>query len=181
MNKPAHPVDRKNRIPTATERLVAIQLATIGLVLAVGGVISLKWMGVTSLFPVMAIFAIAIFMFIQAARVLQVDPNITLALIALALACVSSAYQPLGPEIGLYGTECVPIEDCSRALRGGGLPLQYAIDIPGITTQGRLGIEDEFRALPFALDILFYFVLVQIVHRLKRVRTAYVLSNRHEQ
>src|SRR5688572_16412083 len=166
MNKPAHPVDRKNHIPTATERLVAIQLVTIGLVLAVGGVISLKWMGFTSLFPVMVIFVIAIFMLIQAARVLQVDPNITLALIAPALACVSSAYQPLGPEIGQYGTECVPIEDCFRPLRGGGLPLQYAIDIPGITTQGRLGIEDEFRVLPFALDVIFYFVLVQIAHRL---------------
>ena len=145
---------------------MANQILTVGLVLAVGGVLSLKWMGFTSLFPVMAIFASALFMFIQAARVLRADPNIILALTALALACVSFAYQPLGPEIGQYGTECVPIEDCYRPLRGGGLPLQYAIDIPGITIQGRLGIEDEFRVLPFALDVIFYFVLAQIAHRL---------------
>ncbi len=172
-----HPVNGQNHIPSATERLVANQLLTVGLTLAVVGVLSLKWMGFTSLFPVMVIFVIAIFMFIRAARVLSINPNITLALTALGLACVSFAYQPLGPELGQYGTECVPIEDCHRALRGGGLPMQYVIDIPGITVQGRLGIEDEFRVLSFTLDAIFYFILAQIAHRLnlyysvKRART----------
>ena len=166
MNKSADPIRRKHHQPSATERLVAIQLAATGLTLAVAGVMALKWTGVTSLFPIMVIFVIAIFMFIQAARVLRINPNITLALIALGLACASFSYQPLGPEIGQYGTECVPIEDCSRALRGGGLPIQYVIDIPGITVQGALGIEDEFRILSFALDAIFYFVLAQITQRL---------------
>src|SRR5687768_8435812 len=104
MNKSSYPVKTKDHQPSATERLVANQLLMVGLTLAVVGVISLKWMGFTSLFPVMMIFVIAIVMFIRAARVLNVDPNITAALIALGLACASFAYQPLGPEIGQYGT-----------------------------------------------------------------------------
>src|SRR5688572_17259458 len=105
---------------------------------------------------------------------LKINPVITVAFIAVCLACASFFYQQPGPEVGKFGTECVPIKDCYRAVLGGGFPMQYVIDIPGITYQDRLYIEDEFRVWPFILDVIFYFALGQIASRLvlNRSRTA---------
>src|SRR3990170_3242550 len=62
------------------------------------------------------------------------------------------------------GTECIPLEDCYRPVRGGGFPIQYVIDFPGITFPDVLGSEYDFRFWAFVLDFVFYMGLVQLVY-----------------
>jgi len=88
--------------------------------------------------------------------------------VGLGLTFASFFYQQMGPQIGQYGTECVPIEDCFQPLLGAGYPLQYMLDIPGITSQGSLGFEDKFRLVAFALDALFYIAMTYLGYTLSR-------------
>jgi hypothetical protein len=118
------------------------------------------------LFLVLALFLGSMIAFIRAALLLKINPNLTVALIGLGLTCLSFFYQPHRPEIKKFGTECVPIEDCYLAVRGAGFPAQYLIDKPGITQMDWLGFEDEFRLWAFALDVIFYVALGQILYRL---------------
>jgi hypothetical protein len=95
-------------------------------------------------------------------------PAFIIATAAVSLAFASFFYQQLGPEIGQYGTECVPLENCFRPLLGAGYPLQYMVNVPGITDPTSLGAEDEFRLVPFALDTLFYFTVAYLGYGLIR-------------
>ena len=166
MHKSPHSNTTRNHIPSRAELLVAGQLSIVGLILTLIGTVSLTWL--VPLFPVMMIFGVAIVIFIQAARVRRVNSHVIIVSIALGLTCVSFASQPAGPEIGGYGTECVPIEDCFRPLRGAGFPLQYMTDIPGITAQDRLGVEDEFRPWAFFVDVMFYLAIGEAIHQVYR-------------
>jgi hypothetical protein len=76
-----------------------------------------------------------------------------------ALTLATFLYQRMGPDVGKYGTECIPIEDCFGPLLGAGFPLQYLVNVPGITDPTSLGGEDELRLLPFAIDTLAFSVI----------------------
>jgi hypothetical protein len=74
----------------------------------------------------------------------------------LGLAFASFFCQRMGPGIGQYGTECVPMSDCYGPLLAGGFPLQYYVDQPGHTFEYTLDQWDEFRLAPFILDTCFF-------------------------
>jgi len=93
------------------------------------------------------------------AAYLRAKPALIITAVSLALTSASYFYQQMGPEIGKYGTECVPIEDCSGPLLGAGYPLQYVVNTPGITDPTSLGAEDKLRLVPFALDTLLYIAI----------------------
>jgi hypothetical protein len=92
------------------------------------------------------------------AILLKSRPAFTSLIIGLGLTCASFFYQRMGPEIGQYGTECVPIENCFGPLLGGGFPLQFVVNQPGHTSQTALDLWDELRFAPFALDFLLFAV-----------------------
>jgi len=169
MNEPTHPPLEISHGAAAKVRSVAGRLLLIGFMLSVLGVwILVGFTYEAPLFLVIAFFVASMSFFIKAAHLLKSDPNITVALIGLGLACLSFVYQPLGPEIRKFGTECVPIEDCYIPVRGAGLPVQYMIDQPGITHMDWLGFEDEFRLWAFVQDVIFYIALGQFAYRLIR-------------
>jgi len=154
----------KNSDSASTKaKLAAIILIAIGLLLAMAG----AWLVYnTSLFLVITVFIAAIILLIMATFLLKANPNIMIALVGLCITCLSFACQPLGPEIRQYGTECIPIEECFLPVRGGGFPIQYVIDSPGISIPDSLGIEDEFRFWAFVLDIIFYVVSSWLFYKL---------------
>src|SRR5690242_1861962 len=104
MNEPLQAIPEKNRDLSARIRLFAIGLIMLGFAIIMTGVWLISFLA--PLFLVMTLFVISIIMLVTATSLLQISPNITFALIGLGLACVSFAYQPSGPEIGQYGTEC---------------------------------------------------------------------------
>jgi hypothetical protein len=120
----------------------------------------------------MGVFVISISMCLIAAVLLKASSILTIFLAGLGLAILSFAYQPLGPENKTVGTECQPIEDCYRPVRGGGFPAQYVIDNPGITYWGRLGFEDEFRMWALIVDVCAYICGIQLVRWILQFRMA---------
>ena len=102
------------------------------------------------------------------AAYLKAKPVLIITAIALALTFASSFYHQMGPEIGQYGTECLPIENCFGPLLAAGYPLQYMVNTPGITDPTSLGAEDKFRLVTFALDTLFYIVIIYSAYTLIR-------------
>ena len=155
----------KNNAVLIKSRSIAIGLIVIGLFLALAG----AWFMYAyeeSLFPATAIFVSSIILFIMATLVLKINPNIWIVLIGLCMTVLSFAYQPLGPEIRQHGTECIPLEDCFAPVRGGGFPLQFIVDNPGVSIPDNLGIEDEFRLWAFASDIIFYYILGRLLYKL---------------
>ena len=153
-----------------TTKLVATSLLVIGTLLAIMGLVALILLRDYSFqfLLLLLVFLFSLVMFICTALLLKINPNFTITLIGLALAMLSFAYQPSGPTIRKVGTECIPLEDCYRPVRGGGFPIQYVIDFPGITFPDVLGSEDDFRFWAFVLDFVFYMGLVQLVYRLTR-------------
>jgi len=73
----------------------------------------------------------------------------------------------MGPARASYGNagcETQP-ETCTNGqmlgdLLGAGFPLQYVVDNVSTSVWYSLGIEDDFKFLPFLLDLLFYTLLV---------------------
>jgi hypothetical protein len=154
-------------------RRAAVSYFLIGLFLAITGLLILVFLNYFAPFIIlMVIFVISIGMFLITAILLKTNPIIMVVLIASGLAILSFAYQPLGPEYRIVGTECRPILDCYRPVRGGGFPAQYVIDNPGITFWGELGFEDEFRVWPIVLDLCFYVCLVELIRRIIRYLSA---------
>ena len=86
----------------------------------------------------------------------KAKPILTSLIIGLGLTFASFFFQRMGPEIGQYGTECVPVSDCFGPLLSGGFPLAYMINQPGHTFQSSLDQWDEFRLASFVLDTFFY-------------------------
>ena len=124
-------------------------------------VVSLALQGVAFLVVSLVILA-------RMAAYLKAKPALVIAAVGLGLTFASYFYQQMGPEIGKHGTECVPIEDCFAPLLGAGYPLQYMVDVPGITSPGSLGFEDKLRLVAFALDALFYVVMIYLSYTLIR-------------
>lgn len=110
----------------------------------------------------MAIFVISMAVNFGAALLVKANSAIPIVLAGLGLTILSFAYQSLGPEFNLSGTECRVIRECFDPVRGGGFPVQYVIDIPGITYWDVLGFEDEFRPLAFVADVCFYICLLTL-------------------
>jgi hypothetical protein len=104
-------------------------------------------------------------------------------LFALALTLLSSLLARTGPELASYGNLCGPShdQDCLEPLLNAGFPFAYLFDQPGISVERKLFfVEDEFRPIPFALNVAVYlilaFLLVQIAmqvrHALARRRAS---------
>jgi len=115
-----------------------------------------------------AIVVVSLVILATMAAYLKAKPALIITAAGLGLTFASYFYQQMGPQIGKYGTECVPIEDCFRPLLGAGYPLQYMLDTPGITSQGSLGFEDKFRLVAFALDGLLYIAMTYLSYTLIR-------------
>jgi len=128
-------------------------------------VVSLALVGVAFLVVSLAILA-------TMAAHLKARPAPIITVLALGLTFASSFYQQMGPQIGQYGTECIPIEDCFGPLLGAGYPVQYIVNTPGITDPTSLGSEDEFRLGGFALDALFYIAITFPTYTLIRYSRA---------
>jgi hypothetical protein len=146
---------------------IAIRLIVIGLLLALVG-IWLMYVYESSLFLSIALFVFSVIVFIRAAFDLKTNPIIMFGLVGLCTTFLSFAYQPIGPVIRQHGTECIPLEDCFAPVRGGGFPMQFVVDNPGVSIPDLLGIEDEFRLWAFVLDVIFYFVLGQLLYKFIR-------------
>jgi hypothetical protein len=111
------------------------------------------------------VFTLLFGLFVTIATLKRINPIVTIFLIGLGLALLSFAYQSFGPERRMFGTECQPIRDCFRPVLGGGFPVQYVIDVPGITYQNILSFEDDFRVWPFIADVCFYICLMSLIYR----------------
>jgi len=131
-----------------------IYVHTLAIVLLLP-VVSLVMQGV-------AILVVSLLILATMATYLKGRPPLVIAAVGLGLTFASFFYQQIGPQIGQYGTECVPIEDCFRPLLGAGFPLQYVIDTPGISVPGSLGIEDKLGLVAFALDALSYIAVTSL-------------------
>lgn len=106
-----------------------------------------------------AILVVSLVILATMAAYLKANPALIVTAVGLGLTFASYFYQQMGPQIGKYGTECVPIEDCFGPLLGAGYPWQYVVNTPGITAPTSLGFEDKFRLGAFALDALFYLAI----------------------
>lgn len=106
-----------------------------------------------------AIVVVSLVILATMAAYLKATRILVITAVGFALTFASYFYQQMGPQIGSYGTECVPIEDCFQPLLGAGYPVQYMLDTPGITAEGSLGFEDKFRILAFAMDAVFYIAM----------------------
>jgi hypothetical protein len=82
--------------------------------------------------------------------------------LGIGLASASFSFQRTGPSIGIYGTECKdqPHGHCYGPLLGAGFPLQYVLDVPGVSVVGQLGYEDGFFLYSYFLDAAFFAILV---------------------
>jgi len=157
----SHP--KRNNNPDAVKsRSFAIGLIMIGFLLALIGM-WLMYVYESSLFLSIAIFISSIIVFFRAAFKLKTNPNILFGFIGLCITLLSFAYQPIGPVIRQHGTECIPLKDCFAPVRGGGFPMQYVIDYPGVSIPDSLGMEDEFRLWAFVVDVIFYSMLGQLL------------------
>jgi len=155
------------RIAKSTKsRIIAIAVTAIGLLLTLAG----AWFAYAyeSLFLIMAVLVSSTIVVIMTILKLKINSNILVLLAGVCLTFLSFAYQPLGPEIRQWGTECIPLEECFAPVRGGGFPIQYVIDFPGVTSPDDLGFEDEFRIWAFVLDLVFYSGLVYLTYRTNR-------------
>jgi len=123
-----------------------------------------------------AVLVISLVILATMAAYLKANRAIIITAVGLGLTFASYFYQQMGPQIGSYGAECVPIEDCSGPLLGAGYPLQYILDTPGISSPGSLGFEDKFRVLAFALDAFFYIAMTYLSYTLIR----YYHARRHK-
>ena len=87
---------------------------------------------------------------------------ITSLVIAFALTIYSSNFQRVGPAIRGFGNVCGPSgeERCYEPVLNAGLPLPYFFDNPSISARGNLALfEDEFRILPFLVDVYLFGVV----------------------
>lgn len=87
--------------------------------------------------------------------------NRILLLLAIALTCLSAAYQRVGPRRMVTGEAwCSAPAPCAIPALGAGFPLPYLVDNPQISVPNAVGLfEDDFCAAAFLADALFWFVL----------------------
>ncbi|WP_420127411.1 hypothetical protein [Longimicrobium sp.] len=91
---------------------------------------------------------------------------------ALALTCLSAAYQRTGPRRVVSGEGfCDTPAPCTVPALAAGFPLPFVIDNPQISVPNAIGIgEDDFRADAFAIDVLIYFTFGFLVLWMMRRR-----------
>lgn len=92
--------------------------------------------------------------------------------IAVALTCVSAAYQRVGPRRMVEGEGfCDTPAPCAVPALAAGFPLPFLIDDPQISVPNAIGIgEDDFRAGAFAIDVLIYLAISLLALRMIRGR-----------
>ena len=93
--------------------------------------------------------------------------------LALALASLSVIYERPSDELAVVGNVCGPSanEPCVERRRASGFPLAFLYDRPSISVPGAThSVEDEFRARPFALNILIYLGILLLIFRTIEVR-----------
>ena len=89
---------------------------------------------------------------------------LVLLVISLGLTVGTVFYQRPSSEVVRYGNLC-NIEEwmhCYQPREAAGFPFPYVFDVPGVSVEHivSLAMEDEFRLLPFLIDIWFYFLLL---------------------
>jgi hypothetical protein len=84
--------------------------------------------------------------------------------LALLLTILSGGYQRYGPLRQVEGEGfCPGVELCFRQVQGAGFPLPYLLDNPQVTLNGSLDLtDDDVRPGIFALDLLFYALLLAV-------------------
>ena len=80
--------------------------------------------------------------------------------LSISFTLLSFSYQRFGPEVGYLGADCRP--DCEVLILNAGWPLPFVFDSMGVSVINVLHLEDEFRPIPFILDISFY-ALISII------------------
>ena len=80
--------------------------------------------------------------------------------LALAFTLISFQIQRFGPEFGFLGSDCQP--NCLLFKLNAGWPWPFFFDRMGVSVLNVLGSEDEFRLLPFVVDVGFYGVIFAI-------------------
>jgi hypothetical protein len=114
------------------------------------------------IFPLLLFgLAISFAAFLIMAVYLRIKIFVILTVVSISFVLASYTYQQKGPEIGVYGNACVdqPNGLCKGPILGAGFPFQYVIDNLGTSVREQLGMEDNFRLIPFLLDILFYNII----------------------
>jgi len=95
---------------------------------------------------------------------------LVITLSAFTLTVVSAFYQRPSSEVVEYGSEC-KIEHwmhCYKPRKSAGFPFAFGFDTPGVSVQHSVTplVEDEFRLLPFLINIWFYFIMLLATLRL---------------
>jgi hypothetical protein len=80
--------------------------------------------------------------------------------LSFVVALLTGFYQRSSNEIAQWSNLCGKDDysNCYFPSISGGFPFAFVFDSPGISVQQALGPEDEFRWLPFIIDIWFYFI-----------------------
>jgi len=100
----------------------------------------------------------------------------TLALAALIISLSTVLIQRTGPEFVQVGNMCgaTGSEPCLHPQLTGGFPLAYLYDVGGISIENKLGPEDKFDFIAFAVDFSVYalvgFLAVKTVRNRARAR-----------
>lgn len=97
---------------------------------------------------------------------------LALAAVALVLTVTSAAYQRVGPTRMVEGEAwCETPAPCEIRALGAGFPMAYLVDDPQVSVPDAVHVlEDDFRPLAFAADLLFFFAAVVLAARLLQAR-----------
>jgi len=90
--------------------------------------------------------------------------HISLILLSIIITIATTLYQRPSSEIVQFGTECTVERwmHCYSPRVSAGFPFAFGFDTPGISIQHSVTplIEDEFRIVPFLVDIWFYYIFL---------------------
>ncbi len=91
-------------------------------------------------------------------------------LLGIALSLVSVMYQRPAAELAQYGTECSidQWQHCWAPVTSGGFPFAFLFDSTATSVLYQLGVEDEFRWWPFAMNVWIYALLCAVTLRIMR-------------
>jgi len=96
--------------------------------------------------------------------------HLAMLFLSLILTVGTVFYQRPSTEIVQYGNVCSIDQwmHCYQPREAAGFPFPYGFDTPGVTAEHAVwpGMEDEFRLLPFIINIWFYFLMLIVTFRL---------------
>jgi hypothetical protein len=98
---------------------------------------------------------------------LKIIPFVISLFFGISITFASFAYQKMGSEMDSYGNagcevqlnSCIDGQMMGKVL-GAGFPLQYVLDNIHTSVWYSIGLEDNFKILPFLMDVLFYTVII---------------------